>query len=165
MAKIGAHLLDKKYKIFIVFLFLLIIYLKLDQEDSRFIYANWDKLLHSAVFFCAWWLLRWAGGDTLIVSVSLVFLGGLEEFHQIFSAKHHADILDWMADVIGVVSAYVSYCVFLLSRKEISFLLCKKRVDCLCFFRWVFVLLLMFLCVVFCFVEFYIVAVALRLVV
>jgi VanZ family protein len=88
------------------------LYWGLSQVDARAIYASWDKILHAAVFFVIWWLLRWSLrlpwiGITLIA----VLAGGAEEIHQLFKTGHQADWGDWYADVAGVAVALLIYAV------------------------------------------------------
>lgn len=86
------------------------LYWGLSQADSRAIYAGWDKLLHAAVFFLAWWLLRWClRGSWFWISLLAVLAGGTEEIHQLFVAGHQADWGDWYADIAGVALALAIY--------------------------------------------------------
>lgn len=100
------------------------LYWGLSQAESRAIYAGWDKLLHAAVFFLVWWLLRWSlPWSWITISVLLVLAGAAEEGLQLFKPGHQADWLDWAADVAGVVLAagiYVVGRLLLLLRESVQ---------------------------------------------
>jgi len=52
------------------------LYWGLSQAESRAIYATWDKVLHAAVFFLIWWLLRWSVRFSWVWVTALVIAGG-----------------------------------------------------------------------------------------
>lgn len=88
------------------------LYWGLSQAESRAIYASWDKLLHAAVFFLIWWLMRWSLPLSWVwISALLIVAGLAEEGLQLFKPGHQADWLDWLADVVGVVLAAGIYVI------------------------------------------------------
>lgn len=94
----------------LVFLVMGALHWGLSQADSRAIYGNWDKALHAAVFFVAWWLMRWSlRGSWLLIALLAALGGGAEEVRQMFIQGHQADWWDWWADVIGVALAVAMY--------------------------------------------------------
>lgn len=91
---------------------LTVLYWGLSQADSRAIYAGWDKALHAAVFFVAWWLMRWSLTMSWFwLTLIAVLLGGVEEIHQYFTPGRQADWGDWLADAVGVGIALAIYAV------------------------------------------------------
>lgn len=86
------------------------LYWGLSQAESRAIYASWDKVLHAAVFFLIWWLLRWSVRFSWVWVTALVIAGGgAEEIHQLWQVGHVADWGDWLADIAGVTVALTIY--------------------------------------------------------
>jgi VanZ family protein len=88
------------------------LYWGLSQAESRAIYASWDKVLHAAVFFLIWWLLRWSVRFSWVWVTALVIAGGgAEEIHQLWQVGHVADWGDWLADIAGVAVALSIYTI------------------------------------------------------
>ncbi len=90
------------------------LYWGLNQAEARAIYARWDKLLHAAVFFLIWWLMRWSlPGQVSWLWVSLICIigGAAEEVHQAFSPQHTADWRDVLANIFGVSLAAMIYVI------------------------------------------------------
>jgi hypothetical protein len=86
------------------------LYWGLSQAESRAIYASWDKVLHGAVFFLMWWLLRWGLRISwLWLTALVVFVGGAEEIHQLFKVGQVASWGDFVADVVGAGLALAIY--------------------------------------------------------
>ena len=88
------------------------LYWGLSQAESRAIYASWDKVLHAAVFFLIWWLLRWSVRFSWVwITLIAVACGGAEEIHQLWQVGHVADWGDWLADIAGVTVALTIYAI------------------------------------------------------
>lgn len=88
------------------------LYWGLSQAESRAIYASWDKVLHAAVFFQIWWLMRWSVRVSWVwITLLAVVGGGAEEIHQLWEIGHVASWGDWLADMAGISMALVLYLI------------------------------------------------------
>lgn len=78
-------------------------------EDPAFYIANLDKLLHFFAYLILGLWLRLgiygyftSGRIRIIISLTLgILYGGFDELHQMYVPSRVADIIDWLADILG----------------------------------------------------------------
>jgi VanZ family protein len=78
-----------------------------------------DKLAHAFVFGILGWLttraFEYSRSDTLRARAILISIivgsvyGMLDELHQYFVPGRQCDVLDWLADIIGVLAAQLPF--------------------------------------------------------
>ena len=74
---------------------------------ARIVSLTWDKLIHFA-FFAAIAFLLWVSTDKrwpLVIWVTVLLIGALDETHQAFVPGRTADINDLLADGFGAAAA------------------------------------------------------------
>lgn len=85
----------------------------------KFGFQSADKLAHAVVYFILGYLIiravtagsrntiQWKSG--LLLMLIGIFYGASDEFHQLFVPGRSADLLDWVADILGVVLGHLTF--------------------------------------------------------
>ena len=101
------------------------LYLVSSRADLGRIEIGWDKMAHSGAYTllgllalraCHGGLHRLATRPTLAAVVLTLSYGLLDELHQGFVPGRDASLLDWVADLVGVVLAVAFLALFVALR-------------------------------------------------
>ena len=91
-----------------------LLFLLSSRTDLDAVPSGWDKTAHAGAYLvlcmlalraCHRGLHRLGLRETLCALLLTVTYGMLDELHQMMVAGRHASALDWLADVVGALSA------------------------------------------------------------
>jgi len=108
MLQVGHY--KSRTRLVLVSLFLVLLYLLVQQPEIRSLYAAWDKWFHAGVFLLVWGLMRWCwASPPWFTSLACLLLGLLVEWHQFYLPGFDASFADWLSDAAGIFTAHVLY--------------------------------------------------------